>query len=431
MTLSVAPKGTNNFPMHALKRLVALCNQRTTDRPADRPYVGLENVESWTGRLLPQEIDVPTVSADDEEDRSTVGMFERGDVLFGKLRPYLAKVFVADSPGICSTELLVMRPAPVILPEFLKYVMLDAEFIRAVDATTFGARMPRAEWSAIGDVRVVVPPIPEQHNFVTYLERETGKIDSMIRAKRRLLGLLDEKRSAVITHAVSRGLNVKAPLKESGVQWIGKVPAHWRLARLRFLAAVRTGLTVGQKYADRELVERPYLRVANVQDGYLDLTEIKTVEVSQSDAEGTLLKAGDVLMNEGGDIDKLGRGCVWHGEIKDCLHQNHVFAVRPHSIDPEWLAMWTASAPSKSYFQNRAKRTTNLASISGTNIKELPVLLPPVEEQTAILAAIATANRTVDALIEATTKSVALLWSRRSSIIAEAVKGRLPLRGVA
>src|SRR5690606_8268202 len=128
------------------------------------------------------------------------------------------------------------------------------------------------------------------------------------------------------------------PLKPSGQEWLGEIPAHWGLQRLKQLAEVRGGLTLGKQYSG-ELLEYPYLRVANVQDGYLKLDDILTVEVPASEAASNLLAYGDVLMNEGGDIDKLGRGGVWRDEIASCLHLNHVLAVRPNFFDSNWLEL--------------------------------------------------------------------------------------------
>jgi type I restriction enzyme S subunit len=135
-------------------------------------------------------------------------------------------------------------------------------------------------------------------------------------------------------------------------------------------------------------------------------------------------------MNEGGDIDKLGRGCVWRDEIVPCLHQNHVFAVRPHSVDANWLALWTSTLQAKRYFESRAKRSTNLASISGWNIKELPVPLPPIAEQIAIQQFLADRNVRLDAVRKELRDSLHLLSERRAALITAAVTGQISLEGM-
>jgi len=123
--------------------------------------------------------------------------------------------------------------------------------------------------------------------------------------------------------------------KDSGIEWLGSVPAHWEVTRLKFIAHVQTGVAKGKDNTGQQTIMVPYLRVANVQDGYLDLDEVATIEIPADDLPRYRLRAGDVLMNEGGDFDKLGRGHVWDGSIDPCIHQNHVFAVRPFGASPQ------------------------------------------------------------------------------------------------
>jgi type I restriction enzyme S subunit len=259
------------------------------------------------------------------------------------------------------------------------------------------------------------PSQDKQYFIANYLDRETARIDELIAEKERMLALLDEKRSALISRVVTRGLDPNVSLKRSGQEWLGKIPAHWGLQRLKQLAEVRGGLTLGKQYSGA-LVQYPYLRVANVQDGYLHLDDVLTVDVPPSEAESNLLAYGDVLMNEGGDIDKLGRGCVWRD-----------FDVRPHSVDADWLALWTSTLEAKQYFESRAKRSTNLASISGWNVKELPIPLPPIAEQRAIHQFLADKNCRHEALRNELRGSLRLLTERRSALITAAVTGQIPL----
>ena len=157
--------------------------------------------------------------------------------------------------------------------------------------------------------------------------------------------------------------------------------------RVGWLAAVRSGLTLGKNYDGDVLVERPYLRVANVQADRIDLDEVKTVRVPESDVESYTLVEGDVLMTEGGDIDKLGRGAVWRGEIDGCLHQNHVFAVRAHpqSLNPDYLALVTRASVARRYFESTAVRSTNLASTNSSKVRGFRLPTPSLKEQAAIL----------------------------------------------
>ena len=177
------------------------------------------------------------------------------------------------------------------------------------------------------------------------------------------------------------------------------VPQGWALVPLSEVATVQTGLAMG-KAVNGASLELPYLRVANVQDGHLDLDVIKTVAVSHDDVARFSLQPGDVLFTEGGDFDKLGRGTVWRGEVPNCLHQNHVFAVRPSpaKLLPEFLAALASSAHGRRYFQLSSKQSTNLASINSTQLKEFPVPLPSLDLQRKIAEILRTWDEALEKL---------------------------------
>ncbi len=164
-----------------------------------------------------------------------------------------------------------------------------------------------------------------------------------------------------------------------------KLPKGWRVRPLEQVAVVRTGVTVN-RVPLKDPVRLPYLRVANVQAGRLDLREVKNIEIERHQIDRFSLQAGDVLMTEGGDYDKLGRGDLWPGAINPCLHQNHVFAVRVDrgQVLPGFLNALSNSAHGRRYFLSCAKRSTNLASINVSQLRSFPVLLPPLEEQERI-----------------------------------------------
>ncbi|MFG2650011.1 restriction endonuclease subunit S [Streptomyces sp. NPDC048436] len=170
------------------------------------------------------------------------------------------------------------------------------------------------------------------------------------------------------------------------------------------LADVSGGVTLGRTVPEGASVELPYLRVANVQDGYIDTADMKTVRVLQSEVSRFAIRRGDVLLTEGGDFDKLGRGAVWDGRLEPCLHQNHVFRVRcrDSALLPEYLALYLASDEGRRYFLSIAKQTTNLATINSSQLKAMPILSPSLAEQRRIvevLAALADKERAIEAAI--------------------------------
>ena len=389
---------------------------------------------------------------------SSYNAFADGDIVLAKVTPCFENGNIAivkelvGGKGFGSSELFVIR-ATGADRKFLFYYFQSSSFKQDGESSMTGAGgLKRVSPDVLRQHHVPFPGQDIQFLIANYLDRETARIDGLIAEKKRMLALLEEKRAALISRVVTRGLdptnspgaNLNAeggpkgegrdspsstPLKPSGHEWLGEIPAHWGLQRLKQLAEVRGGLTLGKQYSG-ELLEYPYLRVANVQDGYLELDEVLTVEVPASEAASNLLAYGDVLMNEGGDIDKLGRGCVWRDEISPCLHQNHVFVVRPHSVDSDWLALWTSTIQAKRYFESRAKRSTNLASISGSNIKELPVPLPPVSEQLAIQNFLAVRHSRLQTLRGELRDSLRLLAERRAALITAAVTGQIPLEAM-
>jgi type I restriction enzyme S subunit len=196
---------------------------------------------------------------------------------------------------------------------------------------------------------------------------------------------------------------------------------HFEAVPLVELADVRTGLAKGKR-AQGFTIEVPYLRVANVQDGRLDLSQVKKIEISPDQLTRYALLPGDVLMTEGGDFDKLGRGTVWNGEIETCLHQNHVFAVRPREdkASSGFIAAIAASEYGRNYFLSCAKRSTNLASINSTQLKALPIPAAPMTEQRRIASIVDVATRAA----HASTRLVASLITERAAVMAALLAGR-------
>ncbi len=223
----------------------------------------------------------------------------------------------------------------------------------------------------------------------------------------RILDAVDvaiERTRAAVERARELDHSLLNTLLENGLrnqpQKEGKYPAHWQIHRIDEVAEVGSGLTLGRDVSGYKTVELPYLRVANVQDGHLDLSEVKTIRVPVSEVDRYRLEVGDVLMTEGGDIDKLGRGTIWEGQIPDCLHQNHIFRVRTNRqiVEPYYFAFMVESDIAKRYFFRVAKRTTNLASINKTILRAFRFAVPPLEEQREIVKVIKAAKARIEAL---------------------------------
>ena len=331
--------------------------------------------------------------------------------------------------GIITSAYICLRTTPTVTPRF-GHLLLHAYDLKKVFYGLGSGLRQNLGWTDFKHLPCVTPPAEEQAAIVRYLDHADELINRYISAKERLIALLEEQRQAVIHQAVTRGLDPDAPLKPSGLEWLGEVPAHWGKRRLKEVATIQAGITVGPDNGRPGLTERPYLRVANVQAGHLDLSHVTKIRVSPTEIKRSTLQVGDVLMTEGGDIDKLGRGCIWQGQIPDCLHQNHVFAVRPDPafLNPEFLVAVMGSVHGRTYFYLTAKQTTNLAATNRTTLGNLPIHLPSVSEQLNILNHVEEKRSAADKAINQAQQQISLVNEYRTRLIADAVTGQVDVR---
>jgi len=204
-------------------------------------------------------------------------------------------------------------------------------------------------------------------------------------------------------------------------------PKGWEWASLASIAQLKGGLTKGQKRKPTDVVrEVPYLRVANVQRGYLDLDEVKTIAATEDEIRELQLESGDVLFNEGGDRDKLGRGWVWEGKIAECVHQNHVFRARLFGdvMHPKLLS-WYGNSIGQRYFEDEGKQTTNLASLNMTKLSMLPVPIPPLAEQQRIVSELERRLSLVDEVEAEVSADLKRAERLRQAVLRNAFEGKL------
>jgi type I restriction enzyme S subunit len=190
-----------HWEVRRLKAIVDHINEQTNTKNDEDIYLALEHVESWTGRIL--------VPPEEAQFDSQVKRFRANDVLFGKLRPYLAKVVCARQSGVCVGEFLVLRAKPVLIPRYLEMVLRSAIAISFINSSTYGAKMPRADWAFVGAMRFPLPPLSEQNAIVEYLDDQTTRTDNAIAAARREIELLREYRERLIADVVTGKLDVR------------------------------------------------------------------------------------------------------------------------------------------------------------------------------------------------------------------------------
>lgn len=350
-------------------------------------------------------------------------------LVINSMNVIIGAVGISQYFGCVSPVYYVFEPIEGTDLRYIYYLFTNTGFQKEMRKYAKGILEIRLRISSNDMLKRIVPspPFKEQQRIADYLNKMCAEIDAVLEKTRASIEEYKKLKQAVITQAVTKGIRGDRPMKDSGIEWIGDIPSEWRKTQLRHCAAIKSGITLGKKYEKTDsLVERPYLRVANVQDGYVDLSVLTTIEVTQDEDLKYRLRAGDVLMTEGGDRDKLGRGCVWHGEIEPCLHQNHIFAVQTSkdTLLPEFLEYLTVSDVGRSYFDVTAIKTTNLACTSSSKVLAFTIPLPSVEEQAEIVEALNTKCAGIDALVAKKQQYLTEIENYKKSLIYEYVTGK-------
>lgn len=374
-------------------------------------YVGLENVQSNSGKFITTEEITP------EGISST---FSCGDVLLGKLRPYLAKSWLADFSGICSSEFLVLT-SKKINAKFLHYFTLTEEFIKQVDSSTYGSKMPRASWDFIGLLDIPVP-CHESEKIAAFLDHETAKIDALIEKQQRLIELLKEKRQAVISHAVTKGLNPNAPMKDSGVEWLGEVPAHWALKNYRYATRIYRGKFGHRPRNDPALYDgpHPFIQTGDVAQAGKRIVDYKQTLNERGAAVSQKFPAGTLVMAIAANI---GDTAILDFEA---YAPDSVVGFKPFpDLDLEFLRYsLMAALPALEQTSTQSAQ----ANLNIDRIGSVQAVFPPLGEQLEIVSYL---DRLIDRYAEIEEKAlvaIETMQERRTALISAAVTGKIDVR---
>lgn len=296
------------------------------------------------------------------------------------------------------------------------YYLLSSLNLKSLDKST---AIPGLNRNDAYDIAVLLPPLEEQHRIVNKIEELFSELDNGVSTLKKALHQLRVYRQALLKRAFEGKLTRKE-IKEG-------LPEEWKWVKLSEICDIIGGVTKGRDFKGKDTIQLPYLRVANVQDGFLDLEEVKTIDVLPSDKEKYKLEYGDILYTEGGDKDKLGRGTIWRNEIADCIHQNHIFRARPISeeVDPKYVAYFSQTKYAKDYFFRKAKQTTNLASINITVLSNLPIPICSFNEQRKIVLELERLLSVCDNLEQTITQNLQESEALRRSILKKAFEGDL------
>ena len=395
----------------------------TKELGRDDIYLALEHVESWTGRFAP--------AGDDIEFDSQVKRFRAGDVLFGKLRPYLAKVARTGRDGVCSGEFLVLRPSiGNVSSKYLEQALRSKPVIDAIDSSTFGAKMPRTDWHFIGDMQLPFPPLAEQRAIVSYLDHADRRIRRYVSAKRKLIGLLEEEKQAVINRAVTRGLDPNVRLKPSGVEWLGDVPEHWETLRVGHFSEIGNGSTPSRGNAAYWTDGvHPWLNSSSVNQGTITNADQFVTDLALRECHLPSLRPGSVLVGITGQGKTRGMSAVL--EIDATINQHMAFVTpKTTRVSSYYLQMFLTAAYSELRAISSASGSTR-AALTCEDIRRFTIALPPRDEQELLLKQVRHNLTGVDASAARARRQVELLQEYRTRLIADVVTGKLDVREAA
>lgn len=410
-----------NWRTDWLKWHVSLSTRRPSEGEAEKlPYISNEDIESWTGRLL---------RTDPQPSDADGRLFAANDVLFNKLRPYLAKVYHAQFDGISSGELLCLKPSKDVASRFLFYVVSSKAFIDAVDAETFGSKMPRADWEIVGHQPLPLPSLDTQKRIAGFLDEKTALIDALIAKKQALLERLVEKRQAIITQAVTKGLNPTASMRDSGIEWLGQIPAHWKILPLKRLLEDAIGLQMGPfggmltNLPDYETGYRLYGQ-ENTISGDFSVGRRWIEEERYKELERYKLQEGDLVITRKGSLGHCRRV---PGDILPGIADSDTIRIRPDHTQllPEWALLLLHEAQFVSEQIAAQRRGAILSGLNTTVVGSLLFTVPPIAEQSAIIQQIGQQTNKIRYVEAAIKTSISKLIEYRSALITSAVTGNI------
>ncbi len=367
------------------KNLVSL----VTTPSNDSNKIGLENIESGSGNFIQTE----------NEFEGNGVHFQVNDVVYGKLRPYLQKVWLATFSGNAVGDFFIFRVNNKVVGKYLQYLMLSRCFTDDVNASTYGAKMPRVSSEYILTMRCAVPSIDEQIKMVSYLDTITAKIDAAIAQQQKMIDLLNERKQIIINRDVTKGLNPNVKMKDSGVEWIGEVPEGWEMRKLKHLGSIKSGDGI----KNEELLEYGKYPVwgGNGLMGYTDKYN----------------KDKNAIV-----IGRVGALCgnVRYLSTPTFVTDNALIFDITEKVNHLFLLYTMQAANLNSLNSSNAQPL-----ITGTKVKNVVIPFPDIEEQTRITIFIKKQCENIDEAIVNYQQQISLLQERKQIIINEVVTGKV------
>lgn len=387
---------------------------------SDDKYIGLENISSYTGEYI---------STESEYDADTYDLYKAGDLLFSKLRPYLAKALIADDYGFCTGELAVIKEYNGDI-RYLFYYMLSDGFLKMVDASTYGAKMPRASWDYIKNLQIPVMRKSEQQTIADFLDKECAQIDSIVVDLEKQIALLQQYKKSLITETVTKGLDKSVPMKDSGNPIIGSINYWYATKKLKYIVA--TPITDGP-HETPVLVDDgiPFLSAESVKNGILDF-EYKRGYISESDHKFFCKK----IKPQKNDVFIVKSGATT-GNVGIVTVDQEFSIWSPLALircdDKTVLQKFIYYCVSSNYFKHEIEQAWSYGTQQNIGmgvVENLTVVIPPVDEQKKIVHYLDDVLASMDKMIIDKTKQLEIIQQHKKSLIYEYVTGKKRVKEV-
>ncbi|QKZ12714.1 restriction endonuclease subunit S [Spirosoma sp. KUDC1026] len=405
-----------DIPSHwEIKKLKYAVSKIEEETKQKNFLVAVENIQSRTGKLVGM--------GEDKTYQGSINSFSKGDVIFNKLRPYLAKVYYACQDGGCLGELLVLRGNHEIDQKYLFYRAISQPFIDIVNSSTEGTKMPRANWDDfIKHLPVALPPLPEQAAIARYLDEKTAQLDTLIDRKRRLIDLLREEKAALINEAVTKGIDPDAPMKDSGIEWLGDIPAHWEVKKLKYISPeISVGLVINPSIYHDPIGTVPMLTGKNVQPYIINLSIVSKITKDSNDAlwKSQLFENDIVVVRVG----YPGTAAVIPSDLNrsNCAS---MMIVRRGNFNSHFLCYCFNSKIGRTQVE-LVEYGATLKQYNISHAIEFVFALPSIEEQNGIIDYLNAESARIDYTVNRIEREIELMQEYRTALISEVVTGKV------
>ncbi|PLS87135.1 MAG: hypothetical protein CYG60_03555 [Actinobacteria bacterium] len=424
-----------HWSVNCLKRIATFCGGGTPSKA---------NLDYWRGEIpwvSPKDMKSEVVS--DSQDHisekaladTAVRLVDAGSVLV-VVRSGILKHSVPVAINSCSValnqDMKAIIPDAFLTPSYLASLIRSHQSALLVEWRKAGATVESIEHDLLAGTQIPVPPPPEQRAIAAFLDQETQKIDRLVAKRERLIELLEEKRTALISRAVSKGLDPDVPMKDSGVEWLGKIPEHWTLIALRrLLANIEQGWSPNAEDRVASLDEWGVIKISAIDEGFFRSEEVKALPQDVVPDSRYEIQAGDILLTRGNTPNLVGDVCIVGNTRPRLMLSDLVYrlSVEHQKVDRVYLTYWLLSRAGRYQITRDARGSSqSMVKISQEHIRSWSVALPPLAEQQAIVAFVERETSKLDALVGKVREHIDMLREYRTALISAAVTGKIDVR---